>query len=45
MALPNVSDTNHRRTLTIGIHTSRFLERLLSCIPLIQNFSVGISDP
>ena len=45
MTLPKVSDTNQLRILTIGIHRSDFLERLLSCIPFIQNFSVGILDP
>ncbi|CAF3314427.1 unnamed protein product [Rotaria sp. Silwood2] len=44
MTLPKLSDTNHLRTLTIGINTSAFLERLLKCIPFIENLSVGIQD-
>jgi hypothetical protein len=32
------------RILTIGIHTPRFLERLLLCIPFIENLSFGIKD-
>ncbi|CAF3162989.1 unnamed protein product [Rotaria sp. Silwood2] len=44
MTLPKLSDTNHLRTLTIGINTSVFLERLLKCIPFIENLSVGIED-
>jgi hypothetical protein len=43
MILPNLSNTNHLRTLTIGVHTLRFLERLLSRVPFIENLSVGIS--
>jgi len=42
MILPNLSNTNHLRKLTIGLHTLRFLERLLLCIPFIENLSVGI---
>ncbi|CAF4189589.1 unnamed protein product [Rotaria sp. Silwood2] len=41
---PNLLNANHLRTLTIGIHTSHFLERLLLCIPFIENLSVGIQD-
>lgn len=44
MILPNLSNTTHLRTLTVGIHTICFLERLLSCIPFIENLSVGIDD-
>ncbi len=44
MILPSLLNTNHLRNLTIGIHTSRFLERLLLCIPLIENLSFGIRD-
>ena len=45
MTLPNLSNTNHLRTLTIGMNTSRFLERLLMCVPFIENLSVGVKDP
>ncbi|CAF1557658.1 unnamed protein product [Rotaria sordida] len=44
ITLPNLLNTNHLRTLTIGIHTSHFLERLLLCIPFIENFSFSIKD-
>ncbi|CAF0769752.1 unnamed protein product [Rotaria sordida] len=44
MTLPNLSNTIHLRTLSTGINTSRFLERLLVCIPLIENLSVGVHD-
>ncbi|CAF1314619.1 unnamed protein product [Rotaria sordida] len=44
MTLPNLLNANHLRTLTIGIHTSYFLQRLLLCIPFIENLSVGIQD-
>ncbi|CAF4498723.1 unnamed protein product, partial [Rotaria sp. Silwood2] len=44
ITLSNLLNTNHLRTLTIGIHTSHFLERLLLCIPLIENLSFGIRD-
>ncbi len=44
MILSNLLNTNHLRTLTIGIHTSHFLEHLLLCIPLIENLSFGIRD-
>ncbi|CAF1234545.1 unnamed protein product [Rotaria sordida] len=44
MTLPNLLNRNHLRTLTIGIHTSYFLERLLLCIPLIENLSFAIKD-
>ncbi|CAF1373545.1 unnamed protein product [Rotaria sordida] len=44
MTLPNLLNRNHLRTLTIGIHTSCFLERLLLCIPLIENLSFAIKD-
>ncbi|CAF1495481.1 unnamed protein product [Rotaria sp. Silwood1] len=44
MILSNLLNANDLRTLTIGIHTSRFLERLLLCIPFIENLSVGIQD-
>ncbi|CAF3843521.1 unnamed protein product [Rotaria sp. Silwood1] len=44
MTLPNLLNTNHLRALTIGIHTSHFLKRLLLCIPLIENLSFGIRD-
>lgn len=44
ITLPNLLNTTYLRTLTIGINSSRFLERLLECIPSIQNLSVGIND-
>ncbi|CAF4112599.1 unnamed protein product [Rotaria magnacalcarata] len=44
MPLSNLLNTNHPRILTIGVHTSRFLERLLLCIPLIENLSFGVRD-
>jgi hypothetical protein len=44
MTLPNLSNTTHLRTLSIGINTSHFLERLLVCVPLIENLSVGVYD-
>jgi len=44
MMLPNVSNTIHLHTLIIGMNTSRFLERLLPCIPFIKNLSVGVND-
>jgi hypothetical protein len=45
MSLPNVLNTHHLRTLTIGMNTSCFVERLLSRIPFIENLSIGIKDP
>jgi hypothetical protein len=42
MILPNLSNTNNLRKLTVGLHTSHFLQRLLSCTPFIENLSVGI---
>ncbi|CAF1310206.1 unnamed protein product [Rotaria sordida] len=44
ITLPNLLSRNHLRTLTIGIHTSRFIERLLLSIPFIENLSFGIKD-
>ncbi|CAF2071159.1 unnamed protein product [Rotaria magnacalcarata] len=44
MTLSNLLNSNHLRTLTIGIHTSHFLERLLLCMPFIENLSFGIRD-
>ncbi|CAF3430769.1 unnamed protein product [Rotaria sp. Silwood2] len=44
MNLPNLLNTTRLRRLTIGMHTSRFLERLISCIPFIGNLSVGVKD-
>ncbi|CAF0994060.1 unnamed protein product [Rotaria sordida] len=44
MTLPYLSNTTHLRTLSIGINTSRFLERLLVCVPFIENLSVGVYD-
>jgi hypothetical protein len=44
MILSSLLNTNHLRNLTIGVHTSHFLERLLLCIPLIENLSFGIKD-
>ncbi|CAF1019677.1 unnamed protein product [Rotaria sordida] len=44
MTLPCLSNTTYLRTLSIGIKTSHFLERLLVCIPLIENLSVGVHD-
>jgi len=42
--LSNLLNLNQLRTLTIGIHTSQFLERLLLCIPFIENLSFTIRD-
>ncbi|CAF2571445.1 unnamed protein product [Rotaria sp. Silwood2] len=44
MTLPNLSNTNNLRILTIGMNSSRFLQRLLFCIPFIENLSIGIHD-
>ncbi|CAF4144115.1 unnamed protein product [Rotaria sp. Silwood2] len=44
MSLPNILNTTHLRTLSLGINTSHFLERLISCIPFIENLSVGVED-
>ncbi|CAF4540043.1 unnamed protein product [Rotaria sp. Silwood2] len=44
MSLPNLSNTTHLRSLTIGMNTSYFLKRLLSCIPFIENLSLGVND-
>ncbi|CAF4965341.1 unnamed protein product [Rotaria sp. Silwood1] len=44
MSLPNLLNTTHLRTLTIGMNTSYFLERLLRCIPFIEYLSVGVND-
>ncbi|CAF1410271.1 unnamed protein product [Rotaria sordida] len=44
ITLPNLLNTKHLRTLTIGIHTSHFLERLLLCIPFIENLSFSVND-
>ena len=44
ITLQNLLNTNHLRTLTLGMHTSWFLERLLLCIPFIENLSFGIKD-
>jgi hypothetical protein len=44
MSLPNLSDTTHLRTLTIGMNTSYFLKHLLSRIPFIENLSLGVND-
>ncbi|CAF2135136.1 unnamed protein product [Rotaria magnacalcarata] len=44
MPLSNLLNTNQPRILTIGVHTSRFLERFLLCIPLIENLSFGVRD-
>ncbi|CAF3949634.1 unnamed protein product [Rotaria sp. Silwood1] len=44
MTLPKLLNTNHLRTLTVGIHSSYFLQRLLLCIPFIENLSFGIKD-
>ncbi|CAM4834719.1 unnamed protein product [Rotaria magnacalcarata] len=44
MTLPNLLTTNSLRILTMGMNSSRFLERLLFCIPFIENLSVGIQD-
>jgi accessory gene regulator protein AgrB len=44
MTLPKLLNINHLRRLTIGIHTSHFLECLLLCIPFIENLSFGIED-
>ncbi|CAF2679788.1 unnamed protein product [Rotaria sp. Silwood2] len=45
MILPNLSNTIYLRKLTIGTHTSQFIERLLTCIPFIENLSFGVYDP
>ena len=44
MNIPNLSDTTHLRTLTIGMSTSYFLKHLLSRIPFIENLSLGVND-
>jgi hypothetical protein len=44
MTLPKLSNTIPLRRLTIGVNTSKFLQRLLGCIPSIENLSVGIQD-
>ncbi|CAF1385267.1 unnamed protein product [Adineta ricciae] len=44
ISLTNLLNFNQLRTLTIGIHTAQFLERLLLCIPLIENFSFTIRN-
>jgi hypothetical protein len=44
MILSNLLNTNQLRNLTLGIHSSYFLERLLLCIPLIENLSFGVKD-
>ncbi|CAF2993278.1 unnamed protein product [Rotaria sp. Silwood2] len=44
MNLPSLLNTIHLRSLTIGMNTSRFLKRLISCIPFIENLSVGVKD-
>ena len=44
MILPNLSNTTHLRTLTIGMHTSCFIERLIKYIPFIENLSIGVND-
>ncbi|CAF1554477.1 unnamed protein product, partial [Rotaria magnacalcarata] len=44
MTLPNLLNINQLRTLTIGMHSSYFLGRLLLCIPFIENLSFGIDD-
>ncbi len=41
----NILNKNHRRTLTIGMNASYFLEFLLVCILFIENLSIGIKDP
>ncbi|CAF3505339.1 unnamed protein product [Adineta steineri] len=43
--LPNISNTRHLRKLILGMNSSYFLERLLTCIPLIENLSIGVKDP
>ncbi|CAF4639896.1 unnamed protein product, partial [Rotaria sp. Silwood2] len=44
MTLPNLSNTTYLHTLTTGINTLRFLERLVECIPFIENLSVGVQE-
>ncbi|UJR07375.1 hypothetical protein I4U23_011661 [Adineta vaga] len=44
MTLPNVVNTIYLHTLTIGLNSIDFLERLVKCIPSIENLSVGIQD-
>ncbi|CAF2581876.1 unnamed protein product [Rotaria sp. Silwood2] len=44
MSLPSLLNTIHPRRLTIGMNTSRFLKRLISYIPFIENLSVGVKD-
>ncbi|CAF4479546.1 unnamed protein product [Rotaria sp. Silwood2] len=44
MTLPNLSNTTYLHTLTTGINTLRFLERLIECIPFIENLSVGVQE-
>ncbi|CAF3359636.1 unnamed protein product, partial [Rotaria sp. Silwood2] len=44
MSLPNLLNTTHLCRLTIGMHTSHFLEHLISCIPFIENLSISVKD-
>ncbi|CAF3979557.1 unnamed protein product, partial [Rotaria sp. Silwood2] len=44
MTLPNLSSTIHICKLTIGMRTSWFIKRLLTCMLFIENFSFGVDD-
>jgi len=44
MNLPNLLNTTHLRTLSLGINTSHFLKHLILCIPFIHNLSIGVED-
>ena len=42
--LSNLFNTNHLRHLSLGIHSSRFLERLLLYLPFIESLSFAVKD-
>ncbi|CAF4328275.1 unnamed protein product [Rotaria socialis] len=44
MTLPNISNTIYLHTLTTGINTLHFLQRLLERIHFIENLSLDIQD-
>ncbi|CAF1004592.1 unnamed protein product [Adineta steineri] len=44
MMLSSLLNPNQLRNLSIGIHSSYFLEQLLLCIPLIEKLSFSIED-
>jgi hypothetical protein len=43
--LSNLFNTNQLRHLSLGKHSSRFLERLLLYLPFIENLSFAVKDP